>query len=619
MKIKIRLVYLLSYLFMVFLSVFGINFVISVKMGKNILGYSMLAVMLYVFLGILIHYSFKKYDKTSLALSAVGGLFLVFSEIAGTYIDVTFKLPDISLSLIAASIGIFIVGTAIVNIVLTRFVEWYKSLEDFLPIKNETMGTRAGKLYSSNTYHLLIVWFVIFVCWLPCFIAAFPGVFAYDAPHQFTQFYTGKIANNQPVFSSAVLYVIINLGKSIFGTYDGGVAFFIIIQMLFGSFTLAYSCLFMKKIKAPAIIELCAVLLYALLPINPLFAVNTTKDVYFAYFVVLVIVMLLDIIYNKERFVLSRRKQALFCLLILLTLFYRNNGIYIFILFIPAFFILMGRKKWLLTMVMVCICILPYKFVTGYVYDSLNIGKSQISEAFSIPAQQMVHAFVNHGDTFSDEEYEVFHRLFGTGTVEDYKVKYHPRSSDYSRSHFTEIPDHYLELYFQLGKKYPRSYVEALLNNTLGYWYPQLHLPDKNAAPQKYIEYSNSTYPGIAVMSNRYHIWPGVEKFYKNIGNNGSYDTVPGLSMLFSIGFYSLLYLIIILLQIYTRNYKVLIPIWYLMALWGTSFAGPVVLLRYVYAIMLCLPLIAAFTLSKKQQKKGKLAVQTQVTKNNKL
>lgn len=603
MKIKITLLYFFLCLFLAYVGVFSINFVISVRTDKDILGYSLLAVLIYVFLFMIIKFSFKKYDKKSILLSSVGGVFFAVSEIIGTYIDVTFYLPDITFSLIAAFLGVFIIGTAVVNIVLTRFLEWSAALHGFWPVSAVSVKTRTGKLYASNTYHLLIAWLIIFVCWLPCFIASFPGVFAYDAPHQFTQFYTGNIANNQPVISSAVLYLIISLGKNIFGTYDGGVALFIIIQMLFGSFTLAYSCLFMKKVKAPVIIELGAILLYALLPVNHLFAVNATKDVYFAYFVVLVIVLLLDMIYNKEKFLLSRKKQALFCLLILLTLFYRNNGSYIFILFVPALFILIGRRKWLLTLVMVLICVLPYKFVTGYVYDYFNIGSSQISEAFSIPAQQMVNTFVNHADTFSDEEKSAFYQLFGAGTVEEYKVKYHPRSSDYSRSHFAKVPDNYFSLYEKLGKKYPKCYVEALLNNTLGYWYPELHLPDDNAKPQKYIEYSNSTYSGIAVMSKRYNFLPELSKFYEDIGDHGSYDSVPVFSMLFSIGFYSLLYLIIILLLIYTRNYKVLIPLWYLLALWATSFAGPVVLLRYVYAILLCLPLVIAFILSEKQLK----------------
>lgn len=604
MKGKGKILFFFLCLFLTYYGVFTINYIVNLKTNNNIFSYSLLSIFLFVFLFMINRFSLCKFNRRSILLSAIGGIFFAFCEIIGSNIDVTYHLPYISFQLIAAFLGAFIIGAACINIILSNYFELCTSLHNVLPRNSINIKAKFGRVYHSNTYHLLIVWLIIFICWLPCFIASFPGVFAYDAPHQFTQFYTGTIANNQPVFSSAVLYLIISLGIKIFGSFDGGVALFIIIQMIFGSFTLAYSCLFMKKIKAPIVIEFAAILLYALFPVNHLFAVNTTKDVYFSYFVLNIIIILLDIVCNKKKFILSRKNQILFSVLILLTLFYRNNGSYIFVLFIPAFFILLGRKKWKLTLILVLVCLLPYKFVTSYVYDYLHIPSSYLSEAFPIPAQQMVNAYVTHANTFTEEEKETFLNLFGPGTQEQYKLKYHPRSSDYTRSAFMKLPDHYISLYIKLGKEYPKSYIEALLNNTLGYWYPQLHLPDENAQPQKYIEYSNSTYPGIAVMSNRYNFLPTLSKIYEGIGNYGTYNKIPVLSMLFSIGFYTLIYFVIILLAIYRKRYKLLIPLWYLLVLWLSSFAGPVVLLRYVYSIFLCLPVFIAFIVSEEQLNK---------------
>lgn len=561
------------------------------------LSYSLLLLLVYVFSALIINSALNNINKKALIYASVLGFVFSILEVIGTSVFRTYTIPEFSILTIISMIGFCILFTSI----LLFFLAHFKILQEWLFEHDVFKHNRI--LFKPNISYFIIVWIFIILAWMPSYIASFPGVFSYDAPHQFSQFYTMNIGNNQPVLSSGILFYLISFGKYVFGTYEGGLAFYIALQIVFCSMILAYSSRFISKLEIPNIVQISVVLFFALFPVNHLFAVNATKDVPFSFLVALLIIFILEIIYDSEKFFTSLLLQIRFCLIVTLMLFFRNTGIYIFLMFIPVFLITF-RKRYLKIIIICLLCILPYKIITGPLYTYYHIPQSNISEAFSIPVQQMANAFINNKDNLTNVQNKLFYDVMPNWEIKEYQEKYHPRNSDYIRPQFntdkfSENPMIYLKNYVSIGIDYPVEYIDALLNNTLGYWYPEMILPDESTYPQKYIEYTNSTYPGIEMMTNRYDFIPILSEFYKKIGEDGAYAKIPILSMFFSIGFISWLTLICGAVFCYNKKYMLLLPIWLLFSVWCTSFVGPVVLLRYVYSLFLCLPIIIAVMFEK--------------------
>lgn len=95
----------------------------------------------------------------------------------------------------------------------------------------------------------------------------------------------------------------------------------------------------MKKHNVNILWRLCALLIYALVPVFPFYAMTAVKDVIFGAFVIMYIMLLYDFIKND----LSLKKMIISILIIMGMFLFRNNGIYVFVLSFP--FLLIKNKK----------------------------------------------------------------------------------------------------------------------------------------------------------------------------------------------------------------------------------------------------------------------------------
>lgn len=572
-----------------FLSVRGMQSTIQSD-DHALFGNSLLSMLLFMFSFPVFYLAIDALKRRYIIFSAIIGFGLALAEIWGRCIFFHLTIPSASPSFFIRWAGL----GCLFGSMLLLFFRYFLTFRHFM---NPTLRFRA--LFSAKQHaakYTLVISTILFLCWVPSWIAAFPGVFAYDAPHQFWQFYTNHIANNQPVCSSAILYGIISFGKLLFGSYVGGLAFYICLQMLFGAFSLGYCCNFLREEEVPPFIQILIIASFALSPIQQLFIVNATKDVPFAIFVVLIVVLLLQMLRNPKRAFSSAWKQIALCLLLLAVMLYRNNGIYSVILFAPAF-IIVFRRYWKNIILLYLAAIAPYVIITGPIYDQLHFGRSSIVEALAIPSQQLANAYANHGNQFTVEQRNIMFETMPAGTQAEYKQKYVPGDSDYIRPQMNGVSlkgtglIRFLKNYISIGLRFPLDYWNALLGNTLGYWYPDLRLPSSFEPGPAYIEYSNSVYQ-TAFHIQRLQLWPSLSRFYFNIGEKGTYSNIPVLSMLFSPGFICWSIFICAMLLWCHKKRVLLLPFVFLFTLWLTTFAGPVVLMRYIYPFALTLPIV---------------------------
>ena len=76
-------------------------------------------------------------------------------------------------------------------------------------------------------------WIFIFICWLPVFLADWPGVFVIDNVFQMRWYLEGTISAHHPVLHTYLLGWILSFGKDVFGSWEAGMCIFSLLQMLF--------------------------------------------------------------------------------------------------------------------------------------------------------------------------------------------------------------------------------------------------------------------------------------------------------------------------------------------------------------------------------------------------
>ena len=72
---------------------------------------------------------------------------------------------------------------------------------------------------------------VLLLCWLPCYLAIFPGNFVYDATGEYNQIINGY-NGNYPILHSVLITRIMSLMYAWTGSYNAGIAVFTIAQMI---------------------------------------------------------------------------------------------------------------------------------------------------------------------------------------------------------------------------------------------------------------------------------------------------------------------------------------------------------------------------------------------------
>ena len=596
---------LLIAMFCSFCSTFGLAY--SVKTDDiTVFSNSIWSLLFFGIFTFIIYRAIKICNKRKLVVgilaSAVLSVTLVFGKSLYLNDHVAFW-PFLSLLKLLVAIGSLLFIFTSLFIILFHYLP--KAREFLLRLQIEKTSET---FFKPNIKFFLIIWAIIMVCWLPTFLASYPGVYNYDAPWQIGQLMIdGRLNAHHPILHTLYLYGTVMLGNLVFGSYSAGLAIYSVTQMLMLSAVFAYACYYLTKLKAPVVITLLSIIYFALVPIHAIFSVSATKDVLFAAIVLLVVLFIIDMVRQKEKFYHSIFLMVRFVIAICFMMFLRNNGFYMLLLFVP-FFIWFSKKYWIKAVILCVICIAANFLYTGPLYSVANVQKGDAREALSIPIQQVARAVRDNNGELTEEELSAVYELFD---LEDVGQAYTPRISDPVKNYFDTEKlksdmGKYVSLYFSIGFKKPQAYVDAFLSANIGSWYPDMNYPDP-LAYHPYIAWDNykwsdyfDTEENGFLWIERQSLFPALDKIYSGFTANALHQKIPVISMLFSPGFSFWCLIIFSAICIYYKRYRYLLPIVILFALWITILLSPVSLLRYSYPVMICIPILTGtvFTLS---------------------
>lgn len=427
------------------------------------------------------------------------------------------------------------------------------------------------------------VWLLIFLLWLPILLACWPGVATYDINAQLEQIAHRTYSSHHPVAHTLFLEFCLKTVEHLGGGKSHGILLYALLQMGIMTGAFAGTVCYMLYRKMPKIWCGIVFLWYSLFPIHALFGVITTKDSVFSVCFLLSVLCIMQM--REESFWKYRGWKIFTGIVFVMMSIFRNNGYYVFLILIP-FLGIACRKHIKQLLVILVVVIALVQFYRGPFSNALDVRPGDIREMLSIPIQQIARVYQLHQADLNTKDKRLILELI----EEKQLIHYDSHKSDTVKAGFrTEVFQKnvktYIDLWCGLGSKYWQEYLDAFFAMSYGNYYPKDNLPDAQVY-RVYLELRSRT--DVTIESKI----PWLFKQLEEVCLSSSYYRIPGVYLLFSYGFAFWIVLFAFGKLVIEREYEKAPPFIAIFLLYATILAGPVALLRYMYPIMICVPLL---------------------------
>lgn len=558
---------------------------------------------------LLIYFIYKFYQKSTIihkkkslkVLSLILAFFMIFGN--------SFMCVG-STALICKNIGYFLlslimyIGYYYLFLVLISYLFRFLDKNNFSEENKEKKDNKFVAAFKKHPFLFSLCFIVI--CWLPYIIPYYPIILSPDPSFQIRQFFGIRtkyadyailldenvvMTNHHPVTHTMLLGGCLKLGTMI-GNDNLGLFFYSIIQISVLASVLAFSIYYMQKMGFKTKYLIGVLLIYALVPMFPLYAMSGVKDVLFGAFISLYFIFLHNLVKTKCEGYKWWNYLFIIILLILICLF-RNNGIHVLILSLP-FTLIIARKKWkqLLT-VMVCVfgfygvfdkVILPYYKITP----------GSIREVLSVPFQQTARLAKYHSDEFTEEEIATIDKILG---YDDLAERYDPELADPVKNEFNKYAtDEDLKKYFKVWFngliKHPGTYIEATMNNVYGFFCPEktkwyVYYNFDNRITENGFDYHYNSLETSRNILSEYAV---------------AFPYIPGIGLISNIGFNVWIIFTLFAYAIYKKLYKNILVLAPALILILVCVVGPAnTYFRYALPFIFAMPFIIGVFLEKRE------------------
>ena len=523
----------------------------------------------------------QKYNKEIIFSSVLCGIVFTFSlwlRKFGYYHDSEDPMLNKNISVLLGFFLFFTAGTAELYRKI-RHCDW--NLKD-----NSITCRKKLIIFFGSMIFLLLAW-------LPYFLYLYPGEVTTDSISELNQAEGNEaLSNHHPIAHTFMIRLLFELGLKLFNGDDTkALATYSMGQAILLSAAFSYLIMTLYEFGFRRRVTLGTLLLYALLPFHGSYSFTMWKDIWFAGVMIVFSVTLwrLFVCYAVSP---EKNKKLPVSLLILLFLsgvgvcLFRSNGLYAYVFFLFFFAWYHIRKKYFKPLLCSVAALIIALIIKGPVYGSLNVTPPDAIESLSIPAQHIAAA-IKDGAELTDEEYQLLSQVVDVSKIpERYvsdisdSIKNLVRETD-NQEYLEEHKTDFLKLWIDLGLRYPYSYLMAQINQTYGYFYPDVQywvfpgeFRNDNFTFHKDMQVSDNTAAWIDSYRQLYH-----------------YDHYIG--MFWSIGFMTWVTLFMTGAAFIRKNKKfVLIYLPVIGVILTLLIATPVFAeFRYAYCVFACVPL----------------------------
>ncbi len=562
--------------------------------GGKYFGYNIWSIVLF---GVCV-WLFNRYilvqDKRLKVVAAVGGLLLSMSIVYGAYVhyvnDIFISTGETILQIgMVISLGVFTTSLmAQIFLWINCAGEWFGKKSEGKERKEFAFITKMKASFRKHPWkYFLFMWATILVCYLPVFLANWPGNFVFDAKYQLQNVNMNWYTTHHPLIHTLMMGIPYKIGTKL-GNASLGYQFYTLAQMLVLSSSFAYTMLYLyKKEVKTSVLVICWVF-FALFPMNAVFSISATKDVLCAAFFLYFMVFLFRYVADKQSFK-AVSYAGMIVSGVLLALF-RNNALYaVLVAGVAIAFMIKGwKEKGKLLLIFLAVLVLSKVAGLGLVVAVHAEDNDSYRETMCVPLQSLGRVASYRGDELDTAVYDEICQYIPSDMI----AGYNPYNADGVKNNANErlLRDNtvnFLKLWIKVGLQYPDEYIENLVTNTMGYWYPlnQGHYVSADIAI-----YHTLIESGAEI--EKVDLCPLVSPIYNWFFYHLKYRETPILGYLFRNAPYVWACIIFMLFAVYKKDKKLatmgMLPIVYLL----TCMCGPMAALRYIYCIIVCMPLM---------------------------
>jgi len=429
-------------------------------------------------------------------------------------------------------------------------------------------------------------WIVVFVllvlCWLPAWLAFWPGSFSPDSITQFYAYYNEDHSTHHPLLHTLFLgfCMVLGIDASPEGYATGGLALYCGIQLVLTAGCVAYAVNWLKRRGVPVWARLIVTVLFAFNPFYAPWAFYSQKDVLFGALVLMFCLQLVDL----WKFGMKPLRLIQFAVIAVLMMLLRNNGIYALALLVPfAIWWAQGRRIRVAALLAVCMAL--YLAVNAVLVYVLDAGAGSKVEILSIPLQQIARTIKENPEARDMDEDGVLDTLFGDADIiglYDEQIA-DPLKWNVDYDVLDENIPALLKLWAKIGVRNFDTYVEAFLAQNLPYLLPysdMFQTFDFGVQQPEWFPIEETSY------------LPGLRAAYEEYEETLSFMGIPGTRLLCDPAFYVWLCITGFALACYRKNRGLMTAFGFLIAVWFTSLLGPVAIMRYMLGVYYTAPVL---------------------------
>lgn len=566
---------------------------------------------------ILIYYFFSHIDHKYNYISILTSILILFLFIIpGKYLNYYYENYS-NFSLIIRLVIIFVGGTILFDFLIQYLYSIFKK-------KLNNNNNKSIKIF-------FISFFVIFICWFILLLAEYPGIIQTDTFGSFKQIFGEIPYSNEagnPILHTIYLKLLYDVISFFSNSFSTTVFYMSFVQIFIHSFVHAYFCYFIYGKTGKLSCTMITIIFYAIISYSANYNVMLLKDSSFG--LITELLLLLIMLVNERK---TKLNTALYIVVGVLFCLSRKNGIYAYLIsvFFIFIFVLIKRnhiKKFVFYLIPLLISFILLKtaipFITSflnlnfentttsvsnqneyiltnediyylneknsemkYSFISKSIGNVLIHFPIELPVQEIGNV-VSKNRVLTDEEkwiieqrcpIDVLKGVYDINVV-DPTIKAMRENTKPTDSNISSY--RYVLLWLNLFKKYPKDYLEAFINMTRCYTYPNRYteclffgISDNNYQLKKEFLLSSNFVTKL-------------ENFMINLHNNYL------MGFLFNPGIAMILVFILFSYGIYLKNIDVLFSNGCLIGIWITIMvACPCAdCFRYIYPVLESLPLI---------------------------
>ena len=323
--------------------------------------------------------------------------------------------------------------------------------------------------------YFLLVWLLVFICFVPLWLYWWPINLVYDASYQIYNYMTHSMSTHHPILHTLLLGMTYEFGWKR-GNVNLGCGIYSLLQMLVlsGSFAFFMKYVYEKKIKR--CFRIIILLSFAFNSVNAWFAVSTVKGVYSAAFLIVSLTFLLQFFDCESQMNMKKILRGLgFVVFGILSCLFRNNMVYAML--VAGVVIALLQKGWKQRLTIGCIflvLLIGYKVCDEGLVRATHAHKPDTEkEKMSVPLSCLARAAIYQREKIGEANYQEICMYISEDSLDHYSILIADSIKDNANEQLLRSNKvNFLKLFVKIGIKCPGEYLESILGLTAGYVYP---------------------------------------------------------------------------------------------------------------------------------------------------